>query len=517
MKRMYQAWSDSILQATGREVKPHVKTIDTLIHLPEDQRSIWHTPLYFSKWRIAAEVKTNNHRHCLAHAQTGFWGSPFESAIIIVTHGSGFDGTHNVYLGTRGTCGLVLLWNEPSDPPDVGMKRLTQKPFVSPSFLLSTVCNELGWTSFELCSVMANKGQPRAGGAQCLHKVYAMETKWENHRAHDRYTTKADWAAAAHQFYVEHVTKPLQHYPALVAAVEGIVVSGAGGYNRDLNTYLSANYHKPVHVPSVVRDDNLAMGYVLDVLCPAPGPDHHFLGPPLAPPGASPYWRHGQDAGPREVARLLHHGAVIAVMRGRAESNPVLSLGHRTLIGHPTTRASEAFSLRGKDPYIAFRGEDAPDIVKEADRRSSSSLIHFTLLPAILQRVPFLRDQTTKGRVVGLTVSPASDQWLAEVLQGLGRQGVPPLVLYRKLSIPTRNNFTTHVVWPLVPNTLEEALQYMTHNALVSHVYFEGRLFTRESLGSMGLNPEPQPMERHGTVFYPISQGQPRGSARPPR
>ena len=52
---------------------------------------------------FAVRVSPDDYRHSLGHAQAGFWGSPFRSALIVVAHGGGYDGVVNLYLGTR--CG----------------------------------------------------------------------------------------------------------------------------------------------------------------------------------------------------------------------------------------------------------------------------------------------------------------------------------------------------------------------------------------------------------------------------
>ena len=241
----------------------------------------------------------------------------------------------------------------------------------------------------------------------------------------------ADWAAAAHAFFVEHVTAPLRHYPRLVEAVDGIVVSGGGAFNRALNTAVRTRFGKPVFVPAIVGDDNLAIGYVADLLRPPQPQVLNFLGLPLAADGPR---ASGRAVSPADVARLLVDGAAIAVLRGRAEPGPY-SLGHRTVFVHPSSAHASRFVSDGAAPHVVLAEADAPDLLKPPRPPAETAFLHHRLSASVRQQSSFWGAQRTKDLVVGLTVTPASDAWMADVLQGVRAAGGVPLLLYQHVVV----------------------------------------------------------------------------------
>ena len=252
-----------------------------------------------------------------------------------------------------------------------------------------------------------------------------------------------DWAAAAQTYFNEHVMAPLRAYPALVRAVDGIVVSGAGGYNRALNTAIHRAFGRPVFVPSILGDDNLAIGYVANLVRP-PTPDFtSFLGLPLVPDPGQSAQVCGPD-GPRPVpdaacapasaphlAGLLAAGAVVAAVRGRAEVGRH-SLGHRTVLAHPASAAAASFASKGNALHVLLAEADAAALLAAPWAATETGVFHHRLSPRVLRQSDFLRAEAPGGVVVGVMVSRSSTAWLVDVLQELqaqveavgGRRGV---------------------------------------------------------------------------------------------
>ena len=152
------------------------------------------------------------------------------------------SGAESPLLHGRWNCSLLRLYYERNDPDRVG-GAMWGKAWNSPSFLLAHTCQSLGLPAFPQCEHAARQAPPDEGVIEYLRGVYAGRHK-PRVKAHPQFERigKRGWAASAQEWYVRHVAGVMAHYKALVKEVDGLVVSGAGGYNRRLNTALFHRY-----------------------------------------------------------------------------------------------------------------------------------------------------------------------------------------------------------------------------------------------------------------------------------
>ena len=188
--QLHGKWiADVMAQAEALMAAP-IPHIDVLVSEFGPPGTPWNAKDYFPGHRVRRYVDPGFQRHALAHAESGFFASPFQSALVVAVHGAGFDGVHNMYLGTRWNRSVVALWVEPNDPDRPGKKPKYYKGYNSPCFLFGSQCTALG-LGFEACSLLGYKGHANPEVVQYLHDVYSKKAKEVPPQKHPLWTSEA--------------------------------------------------------------------------------------------------------------------------------------------------------------------------------------------------------------------------------------------------------------------------------------------------------------------------------------
>lgn len=202
-----------------------------------------------------------------------------------------------------------------------------------------------------------------------------------------------------------------------------VCLSGGCALNVLVNQRLSELIDPPVFVPPNPNDCGLASGALLVRAAPPEPAVITYTGPPILDPGELPAAaeRHGAgEAGPHEVARLLHDGKVVAVMRGNAEHGP-RALGNRSILCNPAVPGMKE-RLNGR---VKFREQFRPyaPVVREQDAglyfenaRCDMSYMSFNPTVRVNQRPALASAVHVDGTARAQTVTLSQNPWLYEVL-----------------------------------------------------------------------------------------------------
>lgn len=377
--------------------------------------------------------------HHLAHAAAAFYQSPFESALLISYDGGGNDGTFRSFLGSRegGIRPLDTDWRlnlgipyralaypiadirKPNDERELsnagklmGLAAYGQvRPeWVGPITDYFSDCSAGGDKPWRMYMWVVSH-LPRLGSRVGLTLERDALT------GTDAYDFARTGQHVFETLFLERVL-PQAHYHRLP-----ICVSGGCALNVLVNQRLSELVDGPVFVPPNPNDCGLASGALLAKAAPREPVVMAYSGLPILDHGNLPdaVERYGADeARPAEVARLLHAGNVVAVMRGNAEHGP-RALGNRSILCDPSVPGMKE-RLNGK---VKFREQFRPyaPVVREHDthlyfENAKNDMSYMSFNPTVRERwrVALASAVHVDGTARAQTVTPTQNPWLYEVL-----------------------------------------------------------------------------------------------------
>lgn len=301
--------------------------------------------------------------HHLAHAYSGFYQSPFQSAVIISFDGGSDEGFFNIYVANR-DIGIHKIYS--------GTRDYALSYMVLGHFIEDIKREILSWGNL----VYAGKLMGYAGYGtikdQYVEKFLSLYNsgigenmnKIHDHFVHmmditpdTRYTGEiAKDLAAANQYVFEKLfseeTQPiLNKYPDLP-----VIIVGGCGLNVLNNTTLAKT--RNVFVPPNPNDCGLGIGLVSSEIKPKQV-DATYIGPEVwdrLELARILYERKGTELDITELASYIVSGKIVGVVRGRSEHGP-RALGNRSIICNPTIANMKDIlnaKVKGREYYRPF-------------------------------------------------------------------------------------------------------------------------------------------------------------------
>lgn len=402
------------------------------------------------------EVRRFDHHDC--HAAYACASSPFADAHCLVLDGEGEVGAVSHYRMTDRT--LSRNWRS-WGPGSLGAYYA----------YLTLLCG-FDWRLGEEWKVMglAAFGRPQARAVEALERLVSLDrgrpraaeaAAWEAaaedladlRRAPGEDVMKAaDLAASGQAVYARLADRIVAEIG--IAPGERLVLGGGCALNSSYNGTVAARFGLAgVHVPSAPADDGNAVGAALlawqadrgetrlpegyDIPWLGSEPDRRALETAVRRGGVGRVTELG-DGETAPVAERLAGGAVIGVMRGRAEFGP-RALGGRSILADPRAPGMKDRlnrEVKGREPYRPF----AP-VVAEAEAGAwfedgpASPYMSFTRRwrPERAGRVPAVVHADGTGRLQ--TVTAEASPWLAGLVRDMGAATGVPIVLNTSLNV----------------------------------------------------------------------------------
>ena len=403
-------------------------------------------------------VERRNYDHHLCHAAYAAASSPYEDAQCLMVDGEGEVGSVSLYAmrGRRlarrwrsfghGSLGYLYGFITESCGFDwrIGeeWKTMGLAAFGTPRPEIVALLSRL---------VTLERGRPRPAPLETWDEVAVALRPWC--RAPDEdVLLAADLAASGQAVYAALADGVLE--AAELEPGGNLVLGGGCALNSAYNGTIRARFGLAgVHVPPAPADDGNAAGAALLAWQEGNG------GAPLPRGWDSPYLGSAPDRRALEriaargdlgrvtelaegdtktVARLLAGGAILGVMRGRAEFGP-RALGNRSILADPRGAGMKDRlnkKVKGREPYRPF----AP-VVLEAQAQDwfeggdSSPYMSFTqkwradkapLVPAVVHE-----DGTGRLQTVRRDAAP----WLAALVEDFGAETGVPIILNTSLNV----------------------------------------------------------------------------------
>jgi carbamoyltransferase len=281
--------------------------------------------------------------HHKAHAYSGFYQSPYMSALIISFDGGSDEGFFNVYVANRDT-GLHKLYSGTRD-------------YAVPYMLLAHHVDdikheELHWGNLVYSGKLmgyAGYGSVTDEFVESFIKLYNSEIGGDINKFHDKFleifniskNTKfsgsvAKDMAATNQYVFEKLFREeidpfLKEYPQLP-----VIIVGGCGLNILNNTSLAQS--RVVFVPPNPNDCGLGIGLVCSVIKPSKPVDATYIGPEVWDKfelAKILYERVGSPLDIIQLANYINSGKIVGVVRGRCEHGP-RALGNRSILCNPS-------------------------------------------------------------------------------------------------------------------------------------------------------------------------------------
>jgi carbamoyltransferase len=441
------------------------------------RRAFEHFGLNVPRIAPGVPVERRGYDHHLCHAAYAAASSPFDDAHCLIVDGEGEVGSVSLYaMHERRLARRWRSWG----PGSLG-------------YLYGFVTGRCGfdWRRGEEWKVMGlaafgravpeavealkrlvwiENGRPRTGDASLWQEAGAALAPWSREPSED-VMAAADLAAsgqAAYAALADEVVGAIGCAPG-----DNLLLGGGCALNSSYNGTLRERYSLgAVHVPPAPADDGNAAGAALLAWqednggaplphCPSP-----YLGSAPDPKALAGAVRHGgfgrvtETAGDtRAVADLLAGGAVIGVMRGRAEFGP-RALGNRSIIADPRPAGMKDRlnrEVKGREPYRPFAPivaeAEADDWFEDAGPSPYMSFAH-RWRPDKAGRVPAVVHADATGRLQ--TASAESNPWLCALLADFGKTSGVPILLNTSLNVMGK---------PIV-HTVEDALAILATTGL---------------------------------------------------
>jgi carbamoyltransferase len=377
--------------------------------------------------------------HHLAHAATAFYQSPFERGLLISYDGGGNDGTFRVFLGCRekgiSPLDVNILLNlgipyralahpiadifKPNDDRELSnagkLMGLAAYGQIRPEWI------EPITAYYKDCS--NGRNQPWLMYRWVLSHLSELGNKVGIDLSRDALTgdTAFDLARTG-----QHVFELLFLENVLPLAIKyqlPICISGGCALNVLVNQHLSEITDLPIFVPPNPNDCGLALGALLHTAAPQEPVTVTYSGSPIIDLMDLPETARRFGAAqvqPVDIARLLHEGNVVAVMRGNAEHGP-RALGNRSILCDPSVEGmKERLNSKVKfresfRPYApVVRAEDAMIYFENA--KNDMSYMSFNPKVRTSWRKAFASAMHIDATARVQTVRNDQNPWLYQVL-----------------------------------------------------------------------------------------------------
>ncbi|HYG30194.1 MAG TPA: carbamoyltransferase C-terminal domain-containing protein [Allosphingosinicella sp.] len=446
-------------QVPGEEGAPSADIIDPVnaFWLREHQRRAFeHFGLNVPRIAPGVSVERRAYDHHLCHAAYAAASSPFEDAHCLIVDGEGEVGSVSLYAMRERR--LTRRWRS-WGPGSLG-------------YLYGFVTGRCGfdWRRGEEWKVMGlaafgrpvpeaveslkrlvwiENGRPRTGDASLWNDAGIALGRWSRDRSED-VMAAADLAASGQAAYGALADEVL----AAIGCAPGdnLLLGGGCALNSSYNGTLRTRFGLgAVHVPPAPADDGNAAGAALLAwqednegaalpYCPSPylgsEPDPKAVAGAIAHGGFGRVSERGGDS--RRVAELLAGGAVIGVMRGRAEFGP-RALGDRSILADPRPPEMKDRlnrEVKGREPYRPFAPivaeEEAERWFEDAGPSPYMSFAHRWRADKA-KRVPAVVHADGTGRLQ--TVSGESNPWLCALLRDFDEASGVPILLNTSLNV----------------------------------------------------------------------------------
>jgi carbamoyltransferase len=431
--------------------------------------------------------------HHTLHAYSTFYQSPFEKNIIISFDGGGDDGFFNIYEWTQDQDSPTLIYQASYD---LGTSYMTFGHYLEPikqesdlsegnliySGKLMGLCGygniNHDWVpafeDFYKTKVFTGSIQDKLDIlSQKTNLIFDANNRFKDQIAYD--------IAATSQYVFEKVFFEL---------VDGIVnrydnsyticMAGGCALNVLLNTSIRKKYNKNVFVTPNSSDCGIALGGLFYVTKPVKPINIVYAGVPILDInsiGSYTYERsynHDLVYDPQSdlLAKLLHSGKILGIMRGNSEHGP-RALGNRSILCDPTypqmkdvlnskvkhrewyrpfapvvqaDKAAEYFDILESSPYMSFAFN-----VKNKHREKLSSITHI--------------DGTARVQTLEEKINP----WLYNLLSEIEKINGYPILLNTSFNINGKP----------IASTIKEAF-YLLDNTELDGLLVEKTLFLKK-------------------------------------
>ncbi|XP_072031403.1 nodulation protein NolO-like [Amphiura filiformis] len=328
-----------------------------------------------------------DHHKC--HASLGFYGSPFNSALVISSDAAGNITAFETFSATREN-GLVSL-KKPST--HYGLT------FIQIATMLEEVTGPNFWDQdnldfmpegptggavsdgdFARFLVLPGKkmgyaalGKPRQGWFECMEELYKgaffsqqisytllNRLQLDEFPINDSSVARDVAATSQYWFTKKHCNKISEQLDRYLSdpnnpAIDGIVLTGGCALNVFFNQVVVEKFGLPVHVPCAPNDCGISAGACWLIEPPKKFKDLMYTGLPLFDHDeidAIAKERNARKVTVSEIADLLMQRHIIGVVRGRAEFGP-RALGHRSLLAYPDQpeQLTRVNRLKGRQFY----------------------------------------------------------------------------------------------------------------------------------------------------------------------
>ena len=301
--------------------------------------------------------------HHTAHAYSGFYQSPYNSALVVSFDGGSDEGFFNMYVANRD----IEIYKIYSGERDYAVPYM-----VLAHYIADIKKEELHWGNL----VYAGKlmGYAGYGTVQTdyiqkfidlynsglggdIDKVNVQFKKIFNITEDTRYTNDtAKNLAATNQYvfetlFMEEITPILNQYPELP-----VILVGGCALNILNNTQLVKT--RMVFIPPNPNDCGLGIGLVSTQIKP-PYVDATYIGPEVwdrTELAKILYERKAKDLDISELAQYIVDGNIVGVVRGRSEHGP-RALGNRSILCDPSISNMKDilnFKVKGREYYRPF-------------------------------------------------------------------------------------------------------------------------------------------------------------------
>jgi carbamoyltransferase len=405
---------------------------------------------------IPIDRRAFDHHAC--HAAFAAGSSPFDAAKVVVIDGEGDVGAVSVYdMQDRTLARKWRSWGHGSLGYLYGFVtdgcgfdwRLGEEWKVMGLAAFGTVREAIVEALMRL--VTLDRGRPRAAEPASWRGVLDELAPFRRTSGED-VMRGADLAASGQAVYEALATGVLQ--AAGLGEGDNLVLGGGCALNSAFNGTLRDSFGLAgVHVPCAPADDGNAAGAALlawqgdNGRAPLPQgwnspflgstPDRDTLQKAIASGGLGSVTQL-RESETAPIVELLAGGAILGVMRGRAEYGP-RALGNRSILADP--RAPDMKDrlnreVKGREPYRPFapvtRIEEAEDWF---DAPVPSPYMSFTARwrPGRAERVPAVVHADGTGR--HQTVTEEVNPWLAALVRDFGAATDVPVVLNTSLNV----------------------------------------------------------------------------------
>lgn len=422
----------------------------------QQQRAFLYAGLNLPLVARDAAVELRHYDHHLCHAAFACATAPFDEGHCLVLDGEGEVGAVSAYrIEDRRLARSWRSWG----PGSLGTLYAFLTLQCGFEWRLGEEWKVMGLAAFGrerpdlveqlLRLVSVDRGRLRSAAPETWEDV-AKRIAPSGRRKGEDVMAAADLAASGQAVYAMLANSIISDLGVLPG--ENLALSGGCALNSSHNGTIANRFGTAcLHVPCAPADDGNAVGAAL-LAWQTDHPDE-----PLPRATTSPYL--GSRPGRREldclsssgfeitplspggtdpVARLLAEGAILGVMRGRAEFGP-RALGNRSILADPRPHDMKQrlnCEVKGREPYRPFApvvAREAMDEWFEAAQPSPYMSLAQRWRRERAELVPAVVHEDGTGRVQ--TLGEESNPWLASLLRSFGAITSVPVLLNTSLNV----------------------------------------------------------------------------------